>query len=255
MAIAQPEDDGNTAAQRPSPEDAEEALAEESAPTGPTTVVVLATSNRKDLDALFAPLTPQADAIFIVTFVSDGVCNVPELPETYGGMPVTVAKEETELSPGVVFVVLPGKRLVATDGKFERLEEGDLRGSARALLGSVMVDRGHRGIVVLLTSNGQSGAALREVKATGGIVLAETRVQYERIVGEGITPNVFDRFVPKQELGLSLLKLLEQTRRLRAPAADDDLARDAATHLDRILTIVRGKTGHDFRQYKRNTIV
>lgn len=235
-----------------------ETLSEDAPLEAPTTVLILATAKEQELEALFAPMTPQPDVTFIVTFALDGesALKLPALAESYAGMPVTIAQQGTPLQPGTVLVIPPETPLLARDGVLQTVssERGEHR-RAGTLLESTVVNRGHRGIVVLLTWNGAGASALREVKVTGGIVLAETHLQHESIAAESMAPHVFDRFLPKPELGKSLLKLLEQARRFRTASAAQELARDAAAHLERILMIVRARTGHDFRQYKRNTII
>jgi two-component system chemotaxis response regulator CheB len=92
-------------------------------------------------------------------------------------LPVEIVERPTPLRPGRVYLA-PEDRHLAVDGRSAWLEDGPAVGSHRpsadVLFSSMACGAGPAAIGVLLTGMGEDGAAgLRELRATGGLTIAE----------------------------------------------------------------------------------
>ena len=91
------------------------------------------------------------------------------------------------------------------------------------------------------------------IKEAGGIVLVEDprEAEYASMPRNAIATEMADFILPIHELAEHVVELLK-TRETAVPAIVAETHED---ELRRILTHVRARTGHDFTQYKRATVV
>src|SRR5262249_29405618 len=112
-----------------------------------------------------------------------------------------------------------------------------------------------RAIAVILSGTASDGTfGVREVKAVGGIVLAQKpeTAKYEGMPRAAIATGVVDLVLPPEEIAAELGRLAHHPlARPTVPAPVDSGDGDV---FSRIFTVLRRATGVDFSRYKRPTI-
>jgi hypothetical protein len=110
------------------------------------------------------------------------------------------------------------------------------------------------GFAVILSGAGSDGAiGVRAVKEAGGIILVQepSEAEYPSMPHSAIATGVADFVLPVAKLAIRLGELVQNNENVwarRSHDFDDDLLRRVPAHL-------RVRTGHDFSQYKRSTVL
>jgi two-component system CheB/CheR fusion protein len=219
---------------------------------GPLLIVVTRPLT-EEIQRFFAELRPSSELAIILCLLPGAAADSLELGPSLGGLPLVYPSDASALTRGQVQVLAPGAAWVLLDGQLApAVKTRDQRAPLNALLRSLAREHVHQVIVVLLSQVHADGAAgLHAIREAGGLILAEDDGSPDNLR----TTSPFDRLLPRAQLVASVGKVLEQFCLAEARGLRLSLSRDTESQLDRVLALVRGKTGHDFRQYKRNTIV
>jgi two-component system chemotaxis response regulator CheB len=132
------------------------------------------------LTRVLAPLPADLPAAVLVALHQEPR-RVNELARMLGRrtrLPVEVADRDTDMRPGLVLVVPPGRHLLVTsEARIGLIDAGDLppaRPSGDLLLATLAVTCGPRALAVVLTGRGHDAqAGVRAVVHCGGTVIAQ----------------------------------------------------------------------------------
>ncbi|RVJ77274.1 chemotaxis protein CheB [Sinorhizobium medicae] len=171
-------------------------------------------------------------------------------------MPVTQVEDQARLESNHVYVIAPNRRLKIADGTIAALpfeEPHALRAPIDFFFRSLAEE--HRSeFAIILTGAGADGAiGVKAIKEADGIVLVQDpdEAEYASMPRNAIATEVADFVLPIRELTHRVAKLL--ARRDQLPSHQFRVNDDEM--IGRIMAHVRGRTGHDFSQYKRATIL
>ncbi|MDX0445283.1 PAS domain S-box protein [Sinorhizobium medicae] len=171
-------------------------------------------------------------------------------------MPVTQVEDQARLESNHVYVIAPNRRLKIADGTIAALpfeEPHALRAPIDFFFRSLAKE--HRSeFAIILTGAGADGAiGVKAIKEADGIVLVQDpdEAEYASMPRNAIATEVADFVLPIRELPHRLAELL--ARRDQLPSHQFRVNDDEM--IGRIMAHVRGRTGHDFSQYKRATIL
>ena len=190
--------------------------------------------------------------------------NLAEILQRETTMPVQQVTEAIEVAPNHVYVIPPAKHLEMIDGIIQP------RQAARQKGVRVPIDRffqtlaeayGRKAISVILSGTGSDGSlGLKFVKECDGFAIAQDPVEaeYDGMPRSAIETNMVDVVLPVARMPEKLLFLRDSSERLRI-THDLDLEVEPAVKnielLSDVLTLLRVRTGHDFSNYKRPTII
>jgi two-component system CheB/CheR fusion protein len=216
------------------------------------------------LRQFFSHVEPDSDMAFVVIqhLSRQHESNLPSLLQSQTSVPVTQVNEEVNLEPNHIYVIPPTKYLVLADGRIRLTEPELMRGSHTSIdlffrtLGDAY---GKDAIAILLSGAGTDGTfGLRRIKEAGGFVIAEdpAEAEYPEMPRSAIQSGLVDLVLPVGEMGDKLRGLRDGAQRLQLPGEQEEgaLPLDEVTLLD-ILMLLRLRTGHDFAQYKRPTLM
>jgi two-component system, chemotaxis family, CheB/CheR fusion protein len=244
-----PEDEGVEASAQSQP------AAADAAP-GPIAIIV-ALESAPDLASFIEQLEPSPDLTLVVYLVADAA-GVPavELADNYAGRPVVHPESGHVLTPGEIVILRAASAWVIEDGQLVvTAKERERRAPLNAFLRSLAREHVHQIAVALLTNvDGDGGAGLHAIREVGGVILADEALQRGHAGLEDRRASSYDRLIPRSRMPAALLDGLIRFRANEHPSGVA-LTSETESCLDRILALVRTRTGHDFRQYKRNTIV
>jgi two-component system CheB/CheR fusion protein len=189
--------------------------------------------------------------------------NLPALLQNQTTVPVTQVTEAARVEPNHIYVIPPHKYLIMADGWVRLTEPEMMRGSHTSI---DLFFRTHAesyrkdAIAILLSGAGTDGTfGLRRIKEGGGFVIAQdpAEAEYPEMPRSAINSGLVDLVLPVAEMADKLRGLRDGAQRIQLPPEQEESfpqTVDEAT-LGGILTLLRLRTGHDFSQYKRPTLM
>jgi two-component system CheB/CheR fusion protein len=187
-------------------------------------------------------------------------------------MPVIQLTSATPIERNHVYVISPAQRLAMNDGYLRGLPPKPRSG------GHVTIDlffrdladaHKERAFCVVLSGSGSDGAVgLSRIKEQGGVTLVQhpEDAEFDGMPKAAIDTGKVDFVLPVVDVPQKILDLWHNAQRIQLPDAADiqspsapELDERATEHaqqaLSDILARLRASTGHDFRHYKRATVL
>lgn len=178
----------------------------------------------------------------------------------------------TDIEKNCVYLISPANDLSMQDGYLCVTQVDREPGRPVAIdrfFRSLAQAHGPRAIAVVLSGYGSDGSVgIGRVKELGGLTLAQTPedAEHGEMPTNAIATGLVDITLPVAEMPQKLIELGSNARSIHLPPADDDQlaiapitqedASATAEHaLQQILRNLRLRTGHDFRHYKRATVL
>ncbi len=171
-------------------------------------------------------------------------------------MPVVEAREGMKLAENHVYVIPPNK--------YMRVRAGTLRltGPIKRhtpppfdlLLQSLAEDHGDKAIGIIFSGTGAHGIhGLRAIKAHGGLVLAQDpqTAEYDSMPRAAVATGLVDFVLPVAQMPEELANF---SRSYIGPLTLQSIE-DASQQLNDILTLILVNAGHDFRRYRKQTLL
>ncbi|AWN23830.1 chemotaxis protein [Deinococcus irradiatisoli] len=180
---------------------------------------------------------------------------MPEILQRCTVLPVLLIQDDMALKADHIYVTPPGFSVGVQGGRLrlEALEraQGHI---IDAFFSSLARDRGEQAVGVILSGMGQDGTAgLQAIKAAGGQVLVQDpqSAEFSSMPEAAIKTGLADVVLPAEDIAPRLYELVTHTALL----APGDLEAEGQTELQKILLLVRSRTGQDFTGYKVSTLV
>ncbi|RJY10267.1 chemotaxis protein [Aurantiacibacter aquimixticola] len=180
-----------------------------------------------------------------------------QLLERYTSMQVSQATGGEAIQPDHVYVIPPGHGLALDDGVLNLTEFKDPRGMRRPIddfFISLAKDRGGQAACVILSGTGADGSSgLRAIKEHGGLCIAQDpdTAAYDGMPSSAIGTGLVD-IVSEPE---QIVEHLDSFFRLGTKLAEElETELYEADELDDLCGVLHEVIGHDFSQYKRNTL-
>jgi len=183
---------------------------------------------------------------------------LPELLQRASGMTVYQVKDRMRVRPNCVYVIPPNRDMSILHGVlhlFEPVAPRGLRLPIDFFLRSLAEDRQQHSIGVILSGMGSDGTAgLRAIKEKAGLGLAQepASAKFDSMPRSAIDAGLADLVAPAQELPGKIVEYLRHAQ-LIAKVEGAHEEQDQSS-LEKVLILLRAKTGHDFSPYKRNTV-
>ena len=183
---------------------------------------------------------------------------MPELLQRDTGMKVVQVRDRTMVKPECVYVIPPNKDMSLLHGVLHLLAPAAPRGLRLPIdffFRSLAVDRTDQGIGVILSGMGSDGTlGLRTIKEQAGLVLVQepTSAKFDGMPRSAIDAGLADIVAPVEELPGRIIAYLQHAP---VPPRKDALLEDRSQGaVEKVVILLRSHTGHDFSQYKRNTL-
>ncbi|MEM6303863.1 MAG: chemotaxis protein CheB [Pseudomonadota bacterium] len=180
---------------------------------------------------------------------------MPELVAAKTKSPVYSVEHNMPMDPGSIYLIPPGYELEIKGERFELVEFESPRGLRRPIdrfFRSLAREHGENAIAVVLSGTGSDGAqGAREVKGAGGLVFVQDPKQAKY---DGMPQSVLNQggadVVSKAE---EIVDVVRDYFNLRVGTQND--LTDDDEFLSRLMRHVRFRTGHDFVDYKKGTMM
>jgi len=183
---------------------------------------------------------------------------MPELLQRVTEMEVFQVRDRMRVNPNCVYVIPPNKDMSILHGVLHLFVPTAPRGLRLPIdffLRSLADDQHERSIGVILSGMGSDGTAgLRAIKAMGGLVLVQdpASARFDSMPRSAIEAGLADLVAPAEQLPEKISDFHRHVVKLAKDSSameEKDLG-----NLDKVLIMLRSRTGHDFSLYKKNTI-
>ncbi len=183
-----------------------------------------------------------------------------DLVKRYTKMQVYEVEDGMEVQPNCAYIIPPNRDMALLNGSLQLLEQSTSRGLRLPIdffFQSLAQDQRERAICIVLSGTGSDGTlGVRAVKGEGGMVMAQNpeSTSYDGMPRSAIATGLVDYVLPPAEMPAQLIAYVKHAfgHLGRVPSARLSAADDT---LRKICVVLRTQTGHDFSQYKENTLL
>jgi two-component system CheB/CheR fusion protein len=219
------------------------------------------------LQTFFTAMPPQSGVAFVVVIhlSPDHDSMLTELIQRCTRMKVVKVEERLTVEANTVYVIPPGKVLQSVDGQIRlaAIPEGRARHVTVDIFFRTLADShgAHAAAVVLSGLDGDGSIGIKRIKERGGLTVAQDPEQavHPDMPRSAIDTGMVDWVLPVQEMPARLLQYFRMETAVELPpeelpdppaaaGADEAGVRD-------VLGFLRARTGRDFAQYKRATVL
>ena len=196
--------------------------------------------------------------VIVQHLAPDHDSSLPQLLQRFTPMTVLEATEGMAVESDHVYVIPPNHDLSLLHGKLHLMDPAAPRGLRLPIdffLRSLAEDQGASAIAVLLSGMGSDGVlGLRVLKEKGGLTLVQepTTAEADSMPRSAIEAGVADIVSPPESMGGRIVDYL------RHPGHDIQQepaqAAEILSALDRVIILLRDRSGNDFSHYKTNTL-
>src|SRR5688572_20414987 len=198
-------------------------------------------------------------ALVVVTHLHpEHESHLDEILQTKTEMPVAQVNSLVPIEPDHVYVISPNRNISVTDSHLETSAFEEPRGYRSPIDGFFRsLAKAHQGaIAVILSGSGTDGSVgVKDIKEDGGLLMVQhpEEAEYDGMPNAAIQTGLADVVLPVRDLVEKLVKYTKQVPQL--PDDEEALTEQDWQMVQRILAQVHARTGHDFSQYKRSTVL
>jgi PAS domain S-box-containing protein len=183
---------------------------------------------------------------------------LPDLLHRFTALAVVEAGDGMRVEPGQVYVIPPNKDLSLLHGRLHLLDPIEPRGLRLPIdffLRALAEEQRERAIGVILSGMGSDGVfGLRAIKEKGGLTLVQepASAQADSMPRSAIEAGVADIVAPPEALPGRIDDYLRHPVHELPPETPQ--AADFLNALDKIVILLRDRSGNDFSLYKNSTL-
>jgi len=183
---------------------------------------------------------------------------MPELLQRATAMGVVQARDRMKVRPDCVYVIPPNKDMSILHGVLHLFEPTAARGLRLPIdffLRSLAQDRQEGSIGVILSGMGSDGTmGLRAIKEKAGVALVQEpgSARFDSMPRSVIDAGLADLVAPAELLPGKIIDYLRHTVSISKHEAV--LEEKDQSALEKVLILLRSRTGHDFSMYKKSTV-
>lgn len=177
-------------------------------------------------------------------------------------MPVVQIADGMPVEPNRVHIIIPAKTLLIRDGILRLVEPEAPRGHRHPIdkfFSSLAEDQKAKAIAIVLSGAGSNGTAgLADIKQAGGLCIAQDPeiAKFDSMPRHATASGSVDLVLSPEDMPEALIRYAKHSYvdAPRPELAEDVGADSTGPGIDDVLNLLRARAGHDFSQYKRNTL-
>jgi two-component system CheB/CheR fusion protein len=181
------------------------------------------------------------------------------LIQRYTRMQVSEVEDGMKVRPNCAYIIPPGRDMAFKNGSLQLLEPSAPRGQRLPIdffFSSLARDQRERAICIVLSGTGSDGTlGVRAIKDEGGMAMAQSpdSTEFDGMPRSAIATGLIDYELPPAEMAVQLMAYAAHA--FTGPAKrSPPLPAEEENTRQTIFSVLRKETGHDFSQYKPNTI-
>ena len=199
--------------------------------------------------------------VFIPHLSAEHKSHLVEILSRHTSMPVQEIAQRQLCEPNHVYVLPPNAHATISGGylRLEPRPEGErIPRPIDHFFRSLAYDQKNHAIGVVLSGADADGSlGLKAIKGEGGITIAQTpdSARFSEMPRSGILVDHVDLILPPGRMGAELAEIGKQFRAPKVrPLEDGQLPEDEEQQFAKLLSVLRGVSGLDFRNYKKTTL-
>jgi len=202
---------------------------------------------------------PNMAFVLVQHLAPDHKSILSDLIKRHTRMEVHEVEDGMVVQPNHAYIIPPNRDMAFRDGALQLLEQSAPRGVRLPIdffFRSLAQDQRHRAICIVLSGTGSDGTVgMRSIKGEGGMAMAQDpdSTEYDGMPRSAIATGLVDYVLQPQEMPAQLIAYVAHAFG-KAAAPDSSESGKDEDLLGRALALLRTQTGHDFSQYKHNTI-
>ena len=184
-----------------------------------------------------------------------------DILQTATSIPVTQVRKRTKVEPNQVYVIPPNQRLAMADGHLELksiIGAEERRSPVDLFFRTLAETNEDRAVSVILSGTGANGSmGLKRVKEYGGVAFVQDprEAEYTDMPRNAIATGMVDYILPVAEIPAKIISYKDRIGSVEAFESPTEGLKTDEQALIEIFTHLRRRTGHDFSNYKRATIL
>ena len=177
-------------------------------------------------------------------------------------MPVVQVEDGMRVEPNRVHIIVPAKTLLIRDGVLRLVDPEEPRGQRHPIdkfFSALAEDQKAKAIAIVLSGAGSNGTAgLADIKQGGGMCIAQDppTAKFDSMPRHAIASGSVDLVLAPENMPEALISYAQHSY-VQAPRPEmkEGPGTDGSgPGLDDVLTLLHSRAGHDFSQYKHNTL-
>ena len=213
------------------------------------------------LNSFFDALPTDTGMAFVVVthLHPEHESHMAELLQRHTRMPTMQVNQRTKVEANNVYVIPPNRGILMTNTHLDTREFEEPHGRRTPVdhFFRSMAQSGHTDpIAIILSGGGTDGSVgIKDVKEVGGLIMVQSPedAEYDSMPRAALSTGLVDVIMPAGQLAEKLTDYIQHHPKL--PHDPGQLSEAEMEILNRILAQVHARTGHDFTQYKRSTIL
>ena len=214
-------------------------------------------------EAFFSGMPAESDPgmafVLVQHLAPDHKSILTELIRRYTRMRVFEVEDGMLVQPNCAYIIPPNRDMAFLNGTLQLLEPSAPRGQRLPIdffFRSLAQDQHERAIGIVLSGTGSDGThGIRAIKGEGGMVMAQSpaSTEYDGMPHSALNTGLVDYELLPAEMPAQLIAYAAQAFG-KASESATGLPPKSENTLKKIFILLRAQTGHDFSQYKPNTI-
>jgi two-component system CheB/CheR fusion protein len=176
-------------------------------------------------------------------------------------MPVKQVNEKIKVEPDHVYVVPPNKHLTMQDGYIvvsPNMQIEDRRAPVDIFFRTLAEEHHANAVAVVLSGTGANGSmGLKRIKEKGGATFVQNprEAEFNEMPRHSIATGLVDEVLNVADIPARILAYKNSLGKIQITEDAEKRPQDQQQALREIFTDIRVRTGHDFSNYKRPTLL
>jgi two-component system, chemotaxis family, CheB/CheR fusion protein len=206
-----------------------------------------------------ADVDPDMAFILVQHLAPDHKSLLADLIRRYTRMAVFEVGDGMAVRPNCVYIIPPNRDMAFLNGTLQLLEPAAPHGQRLPIdffFRSLAQDQRERAIGIILSGTGSDGTlGVRVIKGEGGMVMVQNpaSAEYDGMPHSALATELVDFELPPAEMPAQLMAYAAHAFS-KPPRPAPAAARQTERVLQKVFVLLRAQTGHDFSQYKPNTL-
>jgi two-component system CheB/CheR fusion protein len=207
------------------------------------------------------PADPGVAYVVILHLSPDHDSKLTEILQQVSPIPVQRVTEKTKVEANRVYVVSPNQHLTMSDGfvvPTANVQEEDRRAPVDIFFRTLADNYGQKAVCAILSGTGANGSmGLKRIKEKGGASFVQNprEAEYNEMPRNAIATDMVDEVLNVAEMPARILDYIRHLDTIHIPVDAEKRAEDQQQALREVFTHLRLRTGHDFSNYKRPTLL
>ena len=199
--------------------------------------------------------------VVILHLSPDHDSKLAEVLQVVAAIPVLQVVENTKIEPDHIYVVPPNQHLIITDGAIApsiNTQIEDRRAPVDIFFRNLADTFGPRAVGVVLSGTGANGSmGIKRIKERGGVAYVQNprEAEFNEMPRNSIATELVDEVLPVAEISAHIIAYRNSLGSVQIVMEAEKRPEPQQQALREIFTQLRLRTGHDFSNYKRPTLL